>query len=286
MITPEEPKRLAPTRDTARELFLKSGNLCAFPNCSHLMMNADGAFIGEVCHIEAAEPGGERFNPAMSNEERRAFANLMLMCHAHHVITNDVVVYPVERMRSLKSDHERRFASPGSVILETLRDWTEASQPTRAATLGRLNVVLGWNMSQEELARSVAELDGHIDRLQNVPVEARGFLAAVTKRAMKMESTRVVRSMGHGGTAILVSDLRDALRMSEASIGERANELDSYNLADIDFIETDLGDKPAVRIRDLRSGWPLWPDLVRFAETEGIDLSVFWQDLDFRRLDG
>ena len=50
-------KRLAPTADTLRELFLKSGNLCAFPACGKLMMNAEGVFIGQVCHIEAAEEG-------------------------------------------------------------------------------------------------------------------------------------------------------------------------------------------------------------------------------------
>ena len=42
------------------------------------MMNEQGVFVGQVCHIEGAEEGGERFNPRMSNEERRAAANLML----------------------------------------------------------------------------------------------------------------------------------------------------------------------------------------------------------------
>ena len=86
----EKPKRLTPKGETLRELFLKSGNMCAFPNCTSLMMNSDGVFIGQLCHIEAAEEGGERFNPSMTNEERRAAANLMLMCYEHHKITNDV----------------------------------------------------------------------------------------------------------------------------------------------------------------------------------------------------
>ena len=66
-----------------RELFLKSGNLCAFPGCEKLMMNAGGVFIGQVCHIEAAEEGGERFRGSMTNEQRRAVSNLMLMCYAN-----------------------------------------------------------------------------------------------------------------------------------------------------------------------------------------------------------
>jgi hypothetical protein len=39
-----------------------------------------GVFIGQLCHIEAAEEGGQRFNERMTNEERRAFENLLLLC--------------------------------------------------------------------------------------------------------------------------------------------------------------------------------------------------------------
>lgn len=42
-------------------------------------MDEMGNFIGQICHIEAAEEGGERFKPIMTNEERRAFDNLMHM---------------------------------------------------------------------------------------------------------------------------------------------------------------------------------------------------------------
>ncbi|MGA7451347.1 MAG: hypothetical protein WBW73_08730 [Rhodoplanes sp.] len=98
----ETPTRFTPKPDTLRELFLKSGNFCAVPNCTALMMNEAGVFIGQVCHIEAAEPGGERFNPAMTNEQRRAYSNLMLMCYPHHRVTNDVVQYPVERLQQIK----------------------------------------------------------------------------------------------------------------------------------------------------------------------------------------
>jgi hypothetical protein len=103
-------KRKKPTPETLRELFLKSGNQCAFPGCSHLMMNKEGVFIGQVCHIEAAEEGGERFNENMTDDERAAFPNLMLMCYPHHQVTNDVDAYPVPRLQAMKADHEAKFA--------------------------------------------------------------------------------------------------------------------------------------------------------------------------------
>jgi hypothetical protein len=82
------------------------------------MMDSEGDFIGQLCNIEAAEESGERFNPCMTNDERRAVGNLMLMCYAHHVKTNDVKTYTVDVLRKFKSDHERRFSEPQRAILE------------------------------------------------------------------------------------------------------------------------------------------------------------------------
>ena len=91
--TDEEVKRLAPKQEILRELYIKSGNECAYPGCHNVLVDENGKFVGEVCHIEAAMPGGERFNPNMTNEDRRSFGNLMLMCHHHHVVTDDVCIY-------------------------------------------------------------------------------------------------------------------------------------------------------------------------------------------------
>ena len=86
----EKVKRLGPKKKTLRELFLFSGNICAYPRCESLMMNKGGVFVGEVCHIEAAAEGGPRFNPGMANEDRRRANNLILLCHEHHRVVDDV----------------------------------------------------------------------------------------------------------------------------------------------------------------------------------------------------
>lgn len=51
--------RKAPRISTLRRLFALSGNECAFPECKNVLINTKGDFIGQVCHIEAAEIGGE-----------------------------------------------------------------------------------------------------------------------------------------------------------------------------------------------------------------------------------
>jgi hypothetical protein len=282
----EKAKRLTPKGDTLRQLFLKSGNLCAFPGCGSLMMNAAGDFIGQLCHIEAAERGGERFNPNMSNEDRRQAANLMMMCYEHHQVTNDVVRFPVAKLREMKAAHERRFSHPDRAILETLKDWTEDDKPTQVLNLRRLDRVLEWNLPAEELQEAVDELNEYVASLRNVPIELRRFLGAVAKRTAKMANTRVVgRPIGAHATSILISDLRGALRLAERTIGDKANQLDRYGLGDVDEMDTVLGPKPSVRIFDLKSGWPLWSDLIRFCELASESLEAFTDDLNFGRLD-
>lgn len=280
----EEVKRFAPKGNTLRELFLKSGNLCAFPGCGHLMMDADGTFIGQVCHIESADVGGERFNKNSTNELRRQAANLMLMCNAHHVKTNNVVVYTVPNLQKMKADHERRFARPDRAILETLVDWTEADNPSLVNNLSRLDSVLGWNHQPWELQEAVEELNEYVVKLRNVPIEVRRFIGAVVRRAIRMRDTQTTR-FGTVGTMILMSDLKKAFNLGERAIAERANELNGYGLGDIHEIDTDMGPKAAVRIRDLRSGWPLWVDIVAFCDKANEPLEVFTDDLDFARLD-
>lgn len=67
----EKVRRLEPLPETKRQLFLLSGNKCAFPGCEQILLDQFGHFIGEICHIEAANEGGERFNPHQTNEQRR-----------------------------------------------------------------------------------------------------------------------------------------------------------------------------------------------------------------------
>ena len=118
----EKPKRLKPTPEVLRELFLKSGNQCAYPGCSALMLDEQGNFIGNICHIEAAEPGGERFNPDMTNEERRSFGNLVLMCYEHHQVTNDIAKYTPEKLSQIKHSHEQLFSSPDRAYRELIEN--------------------------------------------------------------------------------------------------------------------------------------------------------------------
>jgi hypothetical protein len=279
----EQPKRLTPTPQTLRELFLKSGNLCAFPNCAALMMDANGVFVGQLCHIEAAEPGGQRFNAGMTNEERRAAENLMLMCYEHHKVTDDVPKFPVKRLKEMKREHEQRFSRPDRAILERLTDHTLSDAPKAVRNLKRLDQVLGWKMNDEELKESVQSTNEYIERFSRVPIDVRKFIGALAQRMVRMSDTAAV-SDDINSTSILISDVRGAFRLSNAAIKNKLTQMDSYGLGDLDEINSDLGPQPMIRIWHPERG-PRWLDIVRFCEKTSIPLESFTEDLNFGQLD-
>lgn len=275
----EKPKRLAPKTHTLRELFLKSGNLCAFPNCTALMMNEKGVFIGQLCHIEAAEPGGPRFNTSMTNEQRRGVSNLMLMCYEHHQVTNDEDEYPVAKLKKTKRDHEQRFARPDRAILEHLTDWTLADQPNHVENLKRIEQVLGLDFSDEERAVAVSIFNDHIDRLAVVPIEVRRFVGTIAQRIVRAGDTSAVHD-----NAILISDVKHAFRLSDSKIKERLAQLESYDLGYLDELNTDLGSQPMIAL-SVPDDSISWIDIVYFCQKTSTPLESFTDDMDFSQLD-
>jgi hypothetical protein len=101
--------RLAPKTDVVRALFARSGNQCAFPGCTQALINEKNKFIAQVCHIEAASKGGERYNPVGNDEHRRSYENLVVFCYPHHIETDDVDGYSVARLLEIKREHEKMF---------------------------------------------------------------------------------------------------------------------------------------------------------------------------------
>lgn len=94
------------TDKTLKRLFALSGNECAFPGCNKILVNKMNAKDVNICHIEAANENGERYNPNMSDLERADYLNLILLCIQHHDETNNEVKYTVDILQKMKNDHE------------------------------------------------------------------------------------------------------------------------------------------------------------------------------------
>lgn len=92
--------------NTLKNLF--STNVCAYPDCNVIMVE-DRIVFGKICHIQGDKPGSPRHNPAMTQEQRDDFDNLLLMCQKHHdIIDKDIVKHTTEYLEKIKSDLKKK----------------------------------------------------------------------------------------------------------------------------------------------------------------------------------
>lgn len=98
------------TDKTLKRLFGLSRNKCSFPGCEKEMSDDKSAKHSNICHIEAANKGGERWNDNMEDYQRADYDNLILLCPPHHDETDDVGRYTVDILKKMKKSHEREMA--------------------------------------------------------------------------------------------------------------------------------------------------------------------------------
>ncbi len=93
---------------TKRQLDMLSGGKCYCPECNKSLIRREGKKIfAEICHIEAASSGGPRFNKNMSDDDRRHFDNLILLCRdCHDIIDTNLDEYPVSLLKQWKQNRE------------------------------------------------------------------------------------------------------------------------------------------------------------------------------------
>ncbi len=134
--------RLSPKIKTIKALFAKSHNQCAFPDCNREMVNSNNDIIGNICHIEAAEENGPRFNENQTDEERRHYNNLICFCYEHHKITDDISKFTVGKLKQIKKDHETGNTS--AIIderIELALEKVEKINSRLEAAIGNLSTV-------------------------------------------------------------------------------------------------------------------------------------------------
>jgi len=117
----DKARQYKPT--TIRRLDKLSGNQCAGPSCLKNLIGEDGqSIISKICHIEAASKNGPRWNANMTDDERRDFSNLILLCDEHHTIIDNKdneLKFPVSLLKKWKTEHEAKILKliSGSNIL-------------------------------------------------------------------------------------------------------------------------------------------------------------------------
>ena len=174
--------RRANTKEDYRTLFARTGNQCAFPGCSHPLIDDDNDFIAQVCHIEAANEGGKRYNPTMTDEERKSVDNLMVLCYPHHIKTNNEELYSATRLRKMKAEHESKYAASTYQISEQVLSKIFEEQLQFELTVSQVNTEwrqiceLAMDLQLSDPSYHFNEIFVHLSRISHLLDEIREFL--------------------------------------------------------------------------------------------------------------
>lgn len=271
--TDEEVKRLAPKQEVLRELYIKSGNECAYLGCHNVLVNENGKFVGEVCHIEAAMPGGERFNPNMTNEDRRSFGNLMLMCHHHHVVIDDVEKYNVEKLKEMKRNHEAKYSGIIGQMMNSITDYGMSLEYTPCCNCKKISRILDWGLTNEENRENAAVLDKHLQKLLDLPIETRQLLGIMVMRSYR----------DHCGCIVPIHEVEKATGLKPESIIQNIEILERRRIAS--EIDVEDGIPTCSLLEDPESLWLYWDDIREFVKETEIPIERICCDLNFSVFD-
>ncbi len=237
-------------------------------------MNADGEFVGETCHIEGAMPGSERFNEKMTNEARRSFPNLILLCREHHIITNNVDKFKTPNMQRMKADHEAIYADPVAKMTESFVDQTKVATTFKPTSLRRINEVLGWGNDEDELDGTVEYFDDLADSLQPVPRRPKQIFAAIINRGKHIHSSHLFF------VRVLFHDLCEALEISPDDLKTQLDVLEEHNLVEV------IEDEGKWYIETKGNpDWNILEELKKFCDKSGVSLNEIIVDGKYDLLD-
>lgn len=289
--------RRPPKPSTIRALFAKSRNVCAFPKCEHQLVEGDNLYVGDICHIEAAKPQGPRYNPHSTDDERRGYSNLILLCLAHHRrIDFDENTYTVEVLRRMKRRGEAKIGETmlpisSSIVSQVEHemadqywDYTGQREPTKVTNLSRLYEVIGLNLEQDQIQEEIDEINKYLGFLARVPVDAVRFVVSIARRIYVMSSSDAVHTDPQGAQ-LMLSDYSAAHRFTESKTKRLVNEANAYGLARIDFMQSGSDEVETIRLMPLPSGCCLWGYIAEFCEETGIESDVFVGQMDFSAFD-
>lgn len=273
-------KRLPPVDGTTRELYLYSGNQCAFTGCTEALLQQDGNWNCEVAHIYGVKPSSARGNHNLTNEELRESSNLVLLCPNHHnKIDNKNLesTYTVDVVREIKAQHEAKFRTALNGLARII-DSTTAHVVKRPENLCALDGFCT-NMTEDEIRENVALAAPFVDALIKQPAALRDVISLVLVHG-STENTR-------GSTRVRASATRIQGVSSSITVDElhrRAQSLELDRL--LSFEEDDdhwyfvLVDPTAASVR-----WDLFVAIHELAAGRADIIRRIIDDLDFSVMD-
>ena len=166
------------TEKTKHQIAMRVGWLCSYPSCRKHTVGAtsdgDGVInVGVAGHISAAAPGGPRYDPKMTPDQRRSQDNGIWLCqdHAKALDSNDPE-FTIANLRRWKKEAQRdsfhqvmRHGSEGAIVGKCPSD-EELSCRFRAATAADLDMFRcseKWSSNTVERTLDVDDLLESVD---------------------------------------------------------------------------------------------------------------------------
>lgn len=260
-----------PRKDALRDLYLHSGNQCAFSECTASILLGDGTLNGQIAHIYGVQEGAARGKHNLSDEELRDVSNLMFLCLKHHAMVDqrsNEAEYPVARLQKMKAEHEARFRE-AVAGLERAEDLSVADR-SRLKMPENLRALYGDELNEEEFADAFEDVEAFISAIKDQPPAIRDVIAGIVDHGHSCRRGKVVAS---------AVKLEGVLNLDVKEIRRRVIHLESEGLLDVD---TDEGHTELV-LRDPRNNIDHFAELKRLGgEREG---GRAIRDLDFTIFD-
>ncbi|EQM72924.1 hypothetical protein L686_22750 [Stutzerimonas stutzeri MF28] len=197
------------------------------------------------------------------------------MCYDHHVETDDVSKFPVDRMKRIKEEHEKLFSDVVGSMLKTVTDHTTLTEPVFSTNLHRINRVLDWQNLEDELAEATKELEAITKKLATIPIPSRELFLVVVKRGQD--------SRFGAALEVSVPEIQQATGLSTHELRDCLSILETHGFT-FDNDTNDFGVQ-MIGVGSPKSGWPLWADIKVFCKKENIDVAQIVVNLDFSVLD-
>lgn len=181
---------------------------CYFPDCANRVVEMAGEtpiVTAQIAHIRAAKKGGPRYDENMTDEERRSFSNLLVLCTFHHRLIDTKPTgdnYPAELLQEWKEQHEGQLSKDLAALTE--EDLTEF-----------LNSTL-----EELIAETKSELLAAIEKVEAISRESAELLRTLVNKtfsspaidpdtvAVLAESTQAFNNLPDHAPVLLESSRR------------------------------------------------------------------------------
>ena len=210
-----------------QQLAKRVGFLCSNPNCEHStigpsLSTTEAVNMGVAAHITAASPGGARYDPSLTSEQRKSHDNGIWLCkYCGDLVDKDATTYPVELLRDWKTDAEARAGMEVHRLPQIVQDKTPEQGGPRSIDLIRADEKLN---ALEKIKSEFLETIG-TNRFGN-PYPKDGVLAWETKYSvLDKDITHKMKAKARSNSVEGVQQVNEAARSIIADARSRVDQL-------------------------------------------------------------